>query len=73
MADVVVGAGSVQSSAIPGNTGDFRYVRLASDVDCRVWYGADPDAATDYFPMGAFTPKYFWMRAGWLVAVIQDS
>lgn len=65
---------SVQSNAIAGSSRAQRRVRIFSDADCFVTWGANPTATTDGTSgrmMGAENPEYFSIEAGMKVAVIQ--
>ena len=72
---VAVGGGSVQSSAITGSNNQIRHVRLFTDTDCFVLWGANPTAAdfTDSIPLGAENPEVVGIKAGQLVAVIERT
>lgn len=73
---VVVGAGSLQSDAITaGNNTAWRRVRLFTDTDCFVTWGADPTATdgTDALPLGAENPEVFTIESGQKIAVIQRT
>jgi hypothetical protein len=72
---VAVGAGSVQSAALSqGNNATMRRVRLFTDTDCFVTWGADPTAVGDGssgMPLGAENPEVVGIETGHKVAVIQ--
>ena len=69
---VTVGAGSLQSSVIPGSKRSRR-MRLFADVDCYVTWGLNPTAVADGAngrALAAESPEYFAIEAGHRVAVI---
>ena len=68
---VAVGAGSLQSNVIVA--GRDRIVRLFTDTDCFVTWGANPTAlidGTEGRPLGLDNPEYFQIPAGDKIAVI---
>ncbi len=70
---VTITGTSAQSNVIVG-TAQTRRVRLYSDADCFVTWGANPTALADGTAgrmMGANNPEYFELNAGVKVAVIE--
>lgn len=70
---VAIGAGSLQSAALPGSRISYR-VRVYPEADCYVTWGANPTAkadGTDGRMMGANNPEYFAIEGGHKIAVIQ--
>jgi len=72
---VTVSGTSAQSSVITGS-GNYRVVRIYSDVDCFLTWGSNPTALTDG-PAGRFiganNPEYFRLQAGERFAVIERT
>ena len=70
---VSVGAGSLQSSAIPGPTGKIRHCRIFTDTDCFFTWGENPTVSgfSDALPMGAENPEVVGILAGDKIAVIE--
>ena len=71
---VTVGAVSAQSAVIVGDSRRSRKVRLYSDTDCFVEWGANPTATTDGLagmPVGADNPEWIDVEAGQRLAVIE--
>ena len=71
---ITVAASSAQSAAITGQASKVRNVRLYTDTDCFVEWGADPTALNDGtggIPLGADNPEVIGMRAGDLIATIE--
>lgn len=71
---VSVGAGSLQSAVlIADNNKVWRRVRLFTDADCFVTWGANPTAkndGSDGRPLGAENPEVFTIESGLKIAVI---
>ena len=71
---LAVGAASVQSAAFAGSS---TFVRVCSDVSCRIAFGANPTAvnaggnASAYLP--ANSPGLFRVNGGDKIAVIETS
>lgn len=65
---VAVGAGSVQSAALQGV-----FVRVHTDVACRLAFGANPTAASTSQRMAANATEFFGVRPGDKIAVIQSA
>ena len=74
---VAVGAGSLQSGVLTaGNNNVMRRVRLFTDTDCFVTWGADPTAVGDGsagMPMGAENPEVVGIETGQKIAVIERT
>ena len=71
---VTVGAGSLKSAAIAGDTKKLQRVRLFSDTDCFVTWNADPTAVGDGSSgraLAAEVAEYFEIEAEHFVAVIE--
>ncbi len=67
---VAVGASSAQSSAFADTT---RFIRIHSDVACRVAIGANPTASTASMRMGAGGTEYLGVLPGLKIAVIATT
>jgi hypothetical protein len=67
---VVVGASSAQSLAFADTT---RFIRIHSDVACRVAIGANPTASTASMRMGAGGTEYLGVLPGLKIAVIATT
>jgi len=67
---VVVGASSAQSLAFADTT---RFIRIHSDVACRVAIGANPTASTTSMRMGAGGTEYLGVLPGLKIAVIATT
>lgn len=67
---VAVGASSAQSLAFGDTT---RFVRLHSDVACRVTIGANPTASSTSMRMGAGGTEYLGVLPGLKIAVIATT
>ena len=61
---------STQSAAITGTLRKRKRVRIFSDADCNVSWGANPTASGTTIPMGAENPEYFDIEAGYLIAAV---
>lgn len=69
--ELAVGAGSVQSVALSAAT---RFVRLHTDVPCRVEFGPNPTAVVGSSPrMAGNTTEYYGVTAGNKIAVITSA
>ena len=62
---------STQSAAITGSDRKRKRVRIFSDADCNVSWGANPTASGTTIPMGAENPEYFDIEAGMEISVIE--
>lgn len=67
---VSVGAGSVQSAAFNEST---EFVRIHSDVACRITFGASPTATTQSMRLSAGGTEFFGVQPGHKVAVIATT
>lgn len=74
---VTISGTSAQSAAVSGPTKPAqRQVRLFTDMDCFVTWGANPTALTDGTggrPLGAENPEVFTIDSGSLIAVIERT
>jgi len=68
--NVTVGVSSTQSTAFRPQT---RQVRLVSDADCYIAFGASATATTSSMLLPAGVVEYFEVHPGDLIAVIQKS
>lgn len=64
---VAVGGSTAQSSAFGTQT---QFVRLHTDVPCRVEFGVDPTAASTSKRLAANSTEYFGVTPGQKLAVI---
>lgn len=67
---VTLGAGSVQSAALGGNTS---VVRLTTDGPCCIAAGPNPTATTDSLRLPAGAVEYFAVTPGHKIAVIAGA
>jgi hypothetical protein len=67
---VDVGAGSVQSAPLSDVT---RFVRLHSDVTCRIAFGPSPTASAASQRLVAGATEFFGVVPGQRIAVIQST
>lgn len=67
---VVIGAGSLQSSAFDAQT---FVVRVHADSICSIAFGEDPTATADSKRMAAGQTEYFTVAPGHKVAVIVNT
>jgi len=67
---VAIGGSSAQSAAFADTT---RFVRVHTDVACRVKFGPDPTAAATSMRMAAGQTEYFGVYPGHKVAVITTT
>ena len=73
---IAIGAGSLQSAAMPGASRVSRRVRIFCDSKAYVTWGTNPTAVNDGSdgrPMGSENPEYFDLEAGWKIAVIERT
>ncbi len=73
---VAVGASSLTTAVIVGSGKKRRTVRLYTDTNCFVTWGATPTAKTDGTEgrmLGADNPEYVNIQAGHKVAVIERT
>lgn len=64
---VAVGGASAQSAAFGAGT---RFIRIETDVGCRIAIGASPTAAATSLPLSAGAVEYFAVQPGHRLAVI---
>lgn len=60
-------SGATPSAAFSSAT---TYIRIWSDTQCCITYGATPVATTTKTPMSAFAPEYFGVAPGSKISVI---
>lgn len=68
---VTIGGVPTPSSAVVGTGRRRRVVRLFTDTDCHVTWGASPTANSDDIPMVANTHEYFEIEAGHAISVVE--
>lgn len=68
--NVVIGAGSLQSSAFNTST---RYIRVHTDAICSVAISSNPTATTASKRMAADQTEYWGVVAGHKIAVIANT
>ena len=71
VSNVAVTGASDDTYPIAGDERKRRIVRLFSDADCHVTWGAAPTADTTHMPLGAENPEYISVESGHVVSVIQ--
>lgn len=67
---VAIGASSAQSQAFSDTT---RFIRIHTDVTCRVAFGNNPTASSTSMRMTAGNTEYLGVTPGHKVAVIASS
>jgi hypothetical protein len=67
---VAVGSATAQSVALGDKT---RFVRLHSDVACRVAFGSNPTASATSMRLGAGSTEYLGVQPGLKIAVIASA
>jgi len=67
---VAIGAGSVQSAVFNSAT---TFVRLHTDVVCRVQFGASPTAAATTMRLAAGSTEFFGVSRGARIAAITST
>ena len=67
---VVIGAGSLQSSAFNGAT---RVVRVHTDAICSIAFGVNPTATANNKRLAANSTEYFGVEPGQKLAVITNT
>ena len=67
---VVVGAGSLQSSAFNAAT---QFIRVHTDTACHILTGSNPTATTAKKRLAADQTEYFGVKGGHKIAVIAAS
>lgn len=67
---VAVGGSSTQSAALQGHT---KFVRLHTDVACRIAIGPNPTAASTSMRMAANQTEYLGVNGGEKIAVITTT
>ena len=70
---VAIGGASAQSAVVDPSAAsarEHRRVRVFADNTCYVAFGLNPTATTTSMKMAAEQTEYFFLEAGWKIAVL---